>query len=96
MYIVDKFNSFTFKEIFIRGTNKLYRELSNFFHRNIDKMKDSRVRNKEVLINKLYINEEIFNMNIKCDNLREICLNFIEHEFDLLGSGLVKVSYDTK
>lgn len=82
---------------FIRKViRKSFRILLDLVHRFIDLRKETNFR-KEKYISYSYINiNELDISNIDREALEFLCNKYLEHSFDLLGSGFVKVSYDMK
>ena len=95
MSITNKIKEFTFEELCIRGRDKIIRESKGIYRRKRDTSQECRYLKNNKFIRENYIDLNILNLDELDDViLKELCKNYIEHEFDLLGSGLQKIEYN--
>ena len=97
LYYLKRLYSTPFRIVLIKLFNKITVFLNNFINRRIDFInKNTHVNFNVPIIKTSYINtKELDLSNIDSDVARYLSKMYIEHKFDLLGSGWVKNSYDS-
>ena len=97
LYYLKRLYSTPFRIVLVKLFNKITVFLNNFINRRIDFInKNTHVNFNVPIIKTSYINtKELDLSNIDSDVARYLSKMYIEHKFDLLGSGWVKNSYDS-
>ncbi|ABK60682.1 heparinase II/III family protein [Clostridium novyi] len=94
MDILYKFKNLTLKQICTKVLKKIINKSTNTLLKQKDLNKETRTTDKNVSINNTYllVNSVIKHYN-HLNSLRSLCNKYLSHEFDLLGSGFIKVDY---
>ena len=97
LYYLKRLYSTPFRIVLINLFNKITVFLNNFINRCIDLInKNTHINFNVPIIKTSYINiKELDLSNIDPDVAKYLSKMYIEHKFDLLGSGWVKNSYDS-
>ena len=97
LYYLKRLYSTPFRIVLIKLFNKIIVFLNNFINRCIDFInKNTRINFNIPTIKTSYINIKNLDVsNIDPDVAKYLSKMYIEHKFDLLGSGWVKNSYDS-
>ena len=97
LYYLKRLYSTPFRIVLVKLFNKITVFLNNFIKRRIDFInKNTHINFKIPIIKTSYINtKELDLSNIDPDAAKYLSKMYIEHKFDLLGSGWVKNSYDS-
>ena len=97
LYYLKRLYSTPFRIVLIKLFNKIIVFLNNFINRRIDFMnKNTHINFNIPIIKTSYIStKELDLLNIDSDVAKYLSNMYIEHKFDLLGSGWVKNSYDS-
>ena len=94
-YYKSKLKQNSPKQIFLKANKKLLRETSNFFKSKKDFLIDSRNIFSSYYIENSFINPLDLDVSFIDSKISSYLINrYLNHEFDLLGSGWIKVSYD--
>ncbi|EDS78653.1 conserved hypothetical protein [Clostridium botulinum C str. Eklund] len=97
MDILYKFKNLTLKQICTKVLKKIINKFTNTILKQKDLHKETRSTDNNVSINNTYV---LVNCVMKhCNNLnilKFLCNKYISHQFDLLGSGFVKLDYKSK
>ena len=97
LYYLKRLYSTPFRIVLIKLFNKINVFLNNFIKRRIDFInKNTHINFNVPIIKTSYINtKELDLSNIDPDVAKYLSKMYIDHKFDLLGSGWVKNSYDS-
>ena len=95
-YYLKKARSMPFDELAIKIANKILNTAKNKFQKMCDVLGNTHINFNVPIIKTSYINiKELDLSNIDPDVAKYLSKMYIEHKFDLLGSGWVKNSYDS-
>ena len=95
-YYLKKARSMPFDELAIKIADKILNTAKNQFQKMCDVIGNTHINFNIPIIKTSYINiKELDLSNIDPDVARYLSKMYIEHKFDLLGSGWVKNSYDS-
>ena len=95
-YYLKKARSMPFDELAIKIANKILNTTKNKFQKTCDLIGNTHINFNVPIIKTSYINIKEFDLsNIDPDVAKYLSKMYIEHKFDLLGSGWVKNSYDS-
>ena len=95
-YYLKKARSMPFDELAIKIADKILNTAKNKFQKVCDLLGNTHINFNVPIIKTSYINtKELDLLNIDPDVAKYLSKMYIEHKFDLLGSGWVKNSYDS-
>ncbi|MBF0985192.1 MAG: hypothetical protein HXK63_08665, partial [Campylobacter sp.] len=95
-YYFKKARSMPLDELAIKIANKILNIAKNKFQKTCDLLGNTHINSNVPIIKTSYINiKELDLSNIDPDVAKYLSKMYIEHKFDLLGSGWVKNSYDS-
>ena len=95
-YYLKKARSMPLDELAVKIANKILNTTKNKFQKTCDLIGNTHINSNVPIIKTSYINaKELDLSNIDPDVARYLSKMYIEHKFDLLGSGWVKNSYDS-
>lgn len=97
LYYLKKASSMPFDKLSKKIINKILNIIGNKFQKTYDLFSDTHINFNVCSIKTNYINVKELNLsNIDPDVAKYLSKMYIEHKFDLLGSGWVKNSYDSE
>ena len=97
LYYLKKARSMPFDKLSKKIINKILNIIRNKFQKTYDLFSDTHINFNVCSIKTNYINVKELNLsNIDLDVAKYLSKMYIEHKFDLLGSGWVKNSYDSE